>query len=195
LVQTKQVHDLVLAGASEVTSELRNALPKRLASRVIGTVSIDIDAAASDILSATRTVAEEYERSSEVQAVKEVVQATGQNGKTIAGLGRTLKAVNADRVWELIYAEGFASRGFECARRAALFSRERKACPYCGSSVRAVGDVVERAVEHAIRKGAKLEVVTGDAAAALYKMGGIAAFLKAGTVAVSPSEPVWQSAP
>jgi peptide chain release factor subunit 1 len=178
LVQTRQVQHLVLAGDSEVTSELRGRLPKRLALRVIGTVNVAMDAAARDILSATQMIAEEYEHTSEAQTVKEIVRAAGQDGKTVAGLGRTLKAVNAERVWELIYSEGFASPGFECTRCAALFSRERKSCLYCGSSVRPVGDVVERAVEHAVRKGAKIEIVTGEAAASLYNMGGIAAFLK-----------------
>jgi peptide subunit release factor 1 (eRF1) len=47
-----------------------------------------------------------------------------------------------------------------------------------------VSDVVERAVEHAVRKGAKIEVVTGEAAASLYNVGGIGAFLKARTASI-----------
>jgi peptide subunit release factor 1 (eRF1) len=129
-------------------------------------------------------IAAEYERTGELQAVKEVVQTGENDGRTVAGLARTLTAVNADRVWELIYSEGFARPGFECAGCAALFSLETAACPYCGSYVRPVRDVVERAIEHAIRKGAKLEVVTGQAASSLDSVGGIAVFLKAKTAAI-----------
>lgn len=179
LVQTKQVHHLVFAGASEITSELRSQLPKRLALRVIGAVNVAIDAAARDVLSATGAIADEYERSTELQTVKEVVQAAGRNEKTVAGLGRTLKAINSDRVWELIYSEGLASPGFECVKCEALFSHEKTSCPYCGGVMDPVSDVVERAVEHALRKGAKIEVVTGEACASLYNVGGIGAFLKA----------------
>ena len=182
LVQTKQVHCLVLAGASEITSELRGLLPKRLALRVIGAVDVAIDAAARDVLQATLAIAKEYERSAEVQTVKEVVGGAGRNEKTVAGLGRTLKAVNSDRVWELIYSEGLTSPGFECVKCAALFSMEKTSCPYCGGAVHPVSDVVERAVDHALRNGAKIEVVTGEASVSLYNLGGIGAFLKARTV-------------
>jgi peptide subunit release factor 1 (eRF1) len=184
LVQTRKVHHLVLAGDPDATSELRGRLPKRLALRVIGSAAVAIDIAARDLLSATGAIAEEYELTAEAQAVKEVARTAGKDGRTVVGLGRTLKAINANRVWELIYSEGFAAPGLECARCSALFSRERSACPYCGSSVRRVNDVVERAVEHAIRKGATLEVVTGEAASSLYGIGGIAAFVNAKTPAI-----------
>jgi peptide subunit release factor 1 (eRF1) len=127
---------------------------------------------------------EEYERSAETQTVKEVLRGVARNEKTVAGLGRTLKAVNSGRVWELIYSEGLSSPGFECAKCAALFSVKRKSCAYCGGSVHAVADVVERAVEHALRKGAKIEVVTGEACASLNTVGGIGAFLKARAVSL-----------
>jgi peptide subunit release factor 1 (eRF1) len=50
--------------------------------------------------------------------------------------------------------------------------------------VKQVGNVIERAVEHALRDKAKLEVVTGEAAAVLDSAGGIGAFLKTRTKAV-----------
>jgi peptide subunit release factor 1 (eRF1) len=184
LVQGKQAQRLVLAGASEITSEMRSRLPKRLSALVIGEVNIAIDATLQDVLSATRPMQEEYERSAETQTVKEVLRGVARNEKTVAGLGRTLKAVNSGRVWELIYSEGLFSPGFECAKCAALFSVERKSCAYCGGSVHAVADVVERAVDHALRKGARIEVVTGEASTSLNTVGGIGAFLKARAVSL-----------
>ena len=161
---------------------MRSLLPKRLALRVIGDANVAIDAAPRDVLAATLAIAEEYERSTEVQTVKEVIRGATRNEKTVAGLGRTLKAVNSDRVWELIYSEGLTSPGFECVKCAALFSLEKTSCSYCGGAVHPVSDVVERTVEHALRKGAKIEVVTGEASASLNSVGGIGAFLKARTV-------------
>jgi peptide chain release factor subunit 1 len=194
LVQNKKLQHLVLAGTPEITAELRNRLPKRLTSLVIGTVNLVIDATARDVLSATQSIEDEWERSTEAQTVKEVLRGEAQarqraasgngarNEKIVAGLGRTLKAVNSDRVWELIYSEGLSSPGFECLKCAALFSVKRKSCLYCGGSVHSVGDVVERAVDHVLRKGAKIEVVTGEARLPLNTVGGIAAFLKARAV-------------
>jgi peptide subunit release factor 1 (eRF1) len=184
LVQGKQAQHLLLAGAPEITSDLRRRLPKRLAAFVIGTVAIAIDATAQDVLSVIRPIQEEYERSAETQTVREVLRGVARNEKTVAGLGRTLKAVNSGRVWELIYSEGLSSPGFECAKCAALFSLKRKSCVYCGGSVHPVADVVERAVDHALRKGARIEVVTGEATASLNTVGGIGAFLKAKVVSL-----------
>jgi peptide chain release factor subunit 1 len=184
LTQNKKVHHLVLAGSPEITSELRSRLPKRLTSLVIGTVDIAIDAIARDVLRATQPIEDECERSTETQIVKEVLRGVARNEKTVAGLGPTLKAVNSDRVWELIYSQGLSSPGFECVKCAALFSVKRKACPYCGGSVHTVDDVVERAVDHALRKGAKIEVVTGEARASLNTVGGIGVFLKARAVSL-----------
>lgn len=183
-VQNKQVHRLVFAGASEITSELRSRLPKRLALLVIGAVNVPIDAAARDVISATWNIEEEYERSTEIQTVKEVIRGAARNEKTAVGLSHTLKAVNSDRVWELIYSEGLSMPGFECVKCTALFSLLKKACPYCGGALHLVSDVVERAVDHAVRKGAKIEVVTGEASTSLNSVGGIAAFLKAKAVKI-----------
>lgn len=180
-VQNKQVHRLVLAGADEITSELRDRLPKRLALLVIGSANVPMDATAREVLSATGPIDKEYEASTEVQTVKEVIRGAARNQKTVAGLGQTLKAVNSDRVWELIYSEGLTLPGLECEKCAALFSLELKICLYCGQPVHPVGDVVERAVDHAVRKGAKIEIVTGEASASLNNVGGIAAFLKTQT--------------
>jgi peptide chain release factor subunit 1 len=181
LVQTKKLNRLVLAGTPEITAELRDLLPKRLSSRVIGAVDVKMDAPASDVLAATRNIAAEYERSTELETVKEVVTAAAKKQKAVVGLEHTLRAINSDRIWLLIYSEDFSAPGFECVQCAALLSIEKTSCPYCGAAVRSVNDVVERAVEHALRKGAKIELVTGEASASLDTAGGIGAFLKART--------------
>jgi peptide chain release factor subunit 1 len=183
-VQEKQVQRLILAGTSEVTAELRDSLPKRLGLRMIGTVDIFTDAPLEKVLAATLPIAEECERNTEIQTVKEVVTAAAKQEHALVGLGHVLKAVNSERVWQLVYADGFASPGFECSKCSALFSLENPSCQYCGAAVRPVDDVVERAVEHACRNGARIEVVTGEAAASLASAGGIGAFLKTRTASL-----------
>jgi peptide chain release factor subunit 1 len=185
-VSNKPTSRLVLGGESEVATALRDRLPRRLAARVIGTTNISIGAAIKDVLSATAPVNREYESRSEADTVREVLRSDPRKQKTVTGLGRTLKAVNADRVWELIYSEGLISSGFECTQCGALFSQPRKSCLYCRGTVEQVGNVVERAVDHAFQKGAKIEVVTGEASASLSNVGGIAAFLKAKSASVRP---------
>ena len=182
LVQSEHVEHLVLAGSSEMTSELRGLLPKRLALRVVGALELSFEASPGDVLAAASRLAQEYERSGEAITVREVMTAAAKNGKAVAGLSRTLNAVNHGRVWQLIYSAGFRPPGFECTKCTALVTLERSECVYCGGRLRPVRDVVERAVEHALRSGARIEVVKGEASAALK--GGIAAFLKARTASV-----------
>jgi peptide chain release factor subunit 1 len=181
LIASKKPNRLILAGTPEVTAELQRLLPKRLALEVMGTVDIGMDAPASSVLAAARPIAEEYERSAELQKVSEVVTAAAKNEKAVVGLGHTLKAVNSDRVWELVYSNDFHAPGFECSKCAALFSVNRASCQYCGGTLQRVDNIVERVLEHALRSGAKVDVVTGDASASLDTSGGIGAFLKTRT--------------
>jgi peptide chain release factor subunit 1 len=181
LVEARKPNRLILAGTPEVTTQVRNLLPKRLALQVMGTFDIDMDAPISDVLAAARPIAEEYERGAELQKVNEVVTTAAKSEKAVVGLGHTLKALNSDRVWELVYSEDFHAPGFECSRCAALFSAERASCQYCGGALQPVGDVVERALDHALRAGAKVDVATGEGSACLDKSGGIGAFLKTRT--------------
>lgn len=114
LVKTQRVHFLVLAGKSEVTSELREMLPKRLALLVVGAIDLAIDSSPKDVFDAVSVVNEQHERDTEIQMVKEVVTAAAKKRNAVAGFSHTLNAVNQGRVWQLIYADGLASPGFEC---------------------------------------------------------------------------------
>ena len=181
LIKEKKADHLILAGTPEITAELEDMLPKRLASLVIGSVSVGIEAPLAAVLAAAKPVAQGYERSVEAQTVKDVTTAAAKHQRAVIGLGHTLKELNSDRVWQLVYSDDFSSPGFECAKCAALFSIANPSCPYCGAAVNPVNDVVERAVEHALRKGARIEAVTGEASAVMAAAGGIGALLKTRT--------------
>jgi len=181
LVRTFKLDRLILAGTPEITAELRSLLPKRLEMRIMGTVDVGMGAPPIDVFAATRPIAEDYERGAEVQKVNEVVTTAAKGDRAVVGLGHTLKAMNADCIWELIYSDDFHSPGFECLRCAALFSFERDSCAYCGGAVQPVRNIIERLAERAVRKGAKVDVVTGEASSMLDTSGGIGAFLKTRT--------------
>jgi peptide subunit release factor 1 (eRF1) len=184
LLQSKQLQRVLLAGTPEITAELSNLLPRRLASQVIGTMDVSTDAPAERLLAAAQPIVEKYERESELRLVDQVVTEAAKGRKAVTGLSRTLNAVNQGRVWQLLYSVEFHSPGFECSKCAALFSVERESCLYCSAEVRSVTDVVERAIEHALRKGAKIEVVKDEASESLINAGGIGAFLRARTASI-----------
>ena len=183
VIQSNRIRRLVIAGTPETTAELRDLLPARVALNVIGETPLRMDASPEQILKVTRPISEAYERRTEVERINQVITAAQKKERAVLGLGHTLHALNSGRVWELIYSAGFVTPGFECLECFALFSTQTPVCAYCGSKVAPVHNVVERAVEHAIRKQAKVEVVKGEASASLDSAGGIGAFLKTRTKA------------
>jgi peptide subunit release factor 1 (eRF1) len=103
----------------------------------------------------------------------------------VIGLAHTLYALNQRRVWQLVYADAFHAPGYECTKCAALFSTDATSCSFCGSVVRPIEDVVECAVDHAVRRGARIEVIRGEEAeSSLMNAGGIGAFLRTRTESV-----------
>jgi peptide subunit release factor 1 (eRF1) len=182
------VRRIILAGSPEMTAEFRTVLPKRLASQLIGTVDLAMAASNEEIRSATMPIAEKFERASEEALVTDLLTSAAKSRPVVAGLSNTLHALNQRRVWQLVYADGFQAPGYECPKCGALFSLETAACPLCGGAVVGVEDVVERAVGHALRGGAKIEVVRSMGAQSLLgTAGGIGSFLRTRTASVMVS--------
>jgi hypothetical protein len=173
------VNRIILAGSPEVTAELRVVLPKRLESQVIGRVDLATGATLEQIRNVMAPIAENFERDTEEATVTDLVTSAAKSGRAVIGLGYTLYALNQHRIWQLVYAGGFHARGYECVQCSAMYSLETTSCSLCGSDVVAVDDVVERAVDHAVRNGARVEVIQSESAeSALMNAGGIGAFLR-----------------
>jgi peptide subunit release factor 1 (eRF1) len=181
LVQSERIDRLVLAGTPEITAQLRELMPKRLALRIVAMLDLRMDATPYEVLMATADITRKYERETEEQTVTELATSAAKARNGVLGLGNTLSEVNRSRVWQLIYSEDFHSPGFECEECGSVFSIESSACAYCRGKLSPVHDVVEKSVERALRNGAKIEVVRSEAATALDDVGGIGAFLKART--------------
>jgi peptide subunit release factor 1 (eRF1) len=182
MLEQHGVRRIILAGSPEITAGLKAVLTKRLASQVIGTVDIATSATVEEIRNATAPIAEKFERDTEEALVTDLVTAAEKSGRVVIGLGHTLHALNQRRVFQLLYAEGFHSPGYECPGCAALFSFETPSCSSCSSPVDSVEDIVERAVDHAIRRGVRVEVIRGEESeSSLINAGGIGAFLRTRT--------------
>jgi peptide subunit release factor 1 (eRF1) len=180
-IVSKRVHRVILAGTPELTAELKGLLPKRLAAMVIDCVNLNADASPKEVLDATLPLTQRYERDTEEQTVKEVVTSAAKSQRAVVGLSAALEKINNARVWKLIYSEDFHSPGFECTKCGLLFSTERPSCLYCDAALLPVDDVVERAVELALRHEAGIEVIRGEAAAILDSAGGIGALVRTRT--------------
>jgi hypothetical protein len=185
MLEQHGVGRIILAGSPEITTELRSVLPKRIQSHVIGTIDVATIATIEDIRSKAAPLAEKFERDTEVGIVRDLVTSAAKSARVVIGLVNTLYALNRRRIWQLVYADEFHSPGYECPKCAALFSIETISCSFCGSAVSPIEDVVERAVDHAVRRGARVEVIRGEEAeSSLMNAGGIGAFLRTRTESV-----------
>jgi peptide subunit release factor 1 (eRF1) len=182
------VHRIILAGSPQNTAQLRALLPKHLASRVIGTVDLAINATPEVVRNAAAALAENFEGQTEQVLVTDLITCAAKAGNVVNGLADTLDALNQGRVWQLLYAESFHAPGHECVECDALFPPEMNSCSFCGSTLHPIESVVERAVDHAIGKGLKVEVIRGKIAESdLMKAGGIGGMLRSRTASARVS--------
>ncbi len=153
---------LVLGGAPEVAAELEGHLHPYLRQRLAGRVDVRIDSRLEAILEATMAVEADIERRREQANVERLRAAVGAGGRGVVGLGDTLAALHERRVDQLLVSAGFEETGWRCAAcgRLALVGR---ACPSCGAEMSEVDDIVEEAVEEALRQSCAVDVCVGCA--------------------------------
>jgi peptide subunit release factor 1 (eRF1) len=124
---------------------------------VIGTARLNPkDASPAVVHGATLAVREEYERAAERALVREMLDAVG-TGWALNGLTPTLRALSRGQVRSLLVNADAAGPGFRCSDSGRLALTERD-CRGEGTPI-PVLDVVDDAIEEALRQGVDLNVV------------------------------------
>ena len=178
LASAREFDRLILAGTVEATSALLVLLPKALQARVVREISLPINGSDALVLEETLKVQAEIEREREEELVRELITAAHKHQKAVVNVTPTVHAIQEQRVWQLVYADGFAPPGGQCGNCLALYAGEKEACDYCGEQVKQVGDFVDRAAERVLEMDGKVELVRGAAAERLQGVGSIGAFLR-----------------
>lgn len=168
---------LLLAGPVETTAELHRLLSKRVAARVVERLSLTTKATASEVLQETLRVEQQVERATEKQLVEELIAADGHNPVTL-GIEPTVRAVCEERLWRLVYADGFSSDGGQCTNCSMLFAKTQGSCDYCGGAIKRIDDLLEVIIERSLQQDGNVEEVEGEAASRLQQVGGIGAVLR-----------------
>jgi len=167
---------LLLAGPEEAVAILRYHLPRPLRQKLAGTLPLEFFASKSELLAATRTKLAEIEADTERREVEALLGAATSHHVSL-GVEETLTALAERRVHVLVVADDYHQDGGECTACARLSTAHGR-CPSCGGELTAVNDLGNRAVEGAIQQGARIELVTGEAAALLDDVGGLAAWTR-----------------
>lgn len=168
---------LVLAGPEEAVADLERELHDYVGRRVLARTSLPMIAAAEEVLEHALDLERELEDRREREAVERLASETGAGtGRAVAGIGGTLSSLEANRVDTLVVLAGLRASGVRCTSCGHLDAGARERCAVCGSPVAEVPDLVEEAVEEALRKRCRVETV--EASPELERLGGIGALLR-----------------
>jgi len=89
----------------------------------------------------------------------------------------TLDTLSEGRTHVLFIADSFEGFGGECPSCGRLIAGPGP-CPSCGVPTEPVPDLGESAIQRALDQGARVEIVSGDAAARLLTRGGLGAWTR-----------------
>ena len=167
---------LVLAGPDEVVAALERELHDYVRRTVLGRVSLPITVSLDDVLARTMDMERELEQRREREAVDRLAAEVARgSGRAVQGMAETLVALESGRVDALVVDASLRAQGVRCTSCGHL-DLDAERCRLCGSAVHAAPDLVEEAVESALRLRCRVETVADGAS--LEALGGIGALLR-----------------
>lgn len=153
--------DWLIVGAQEQDrNEVTDRLHPYVKDRVIGYISVRIDAPEADIIEEARQVREEAESHLIHDLIERIQEYAGANGRGTIGLKETLQAINEQKVHILLVQDGFQEPGTRCPECGMLYAGRIETCQACGGSAEHVDNIVDAAVQKSLELGSSVEVAT-----------------------------------
>jgi peptide subunit release factor 1 (eRF1) len=174
LDRRRPVHGIILGSAGADANAVRPFLHTYLAERVLGTAKLaPKEATVARVHQESLAVREEWERASERVLVSSVRERLGA-GWAVNGIPATLRALARGQVRSLVVHADAAEPGFRCSESGRLALTERE-CRGEGEPI-PVLDVVDDAIEEALRQGLDVNVVYDSEAC--REIAGVAGLLR-----------------
>ena len=167
---------LILGGSDDTLPRFRGMLPKALQKQIVGTLSLDMTAPASEVMARSTELLETEERQRERRLVEDLITAAAKGGGAVTGLADTFYVAQQGRVHTLVLERGFETNGYLCDGCGYVSSEPITKCPFCGGKPHAIEGAVNRVVEKVIASGGKVETVAANEA--LAKAGHVGAILR-----------------
>ena len=170
---------LVVGGPTEVVADFESKLHTYVSERLAGRIEVDVETAKPDaVLAAAGPLLEELEERREREALDRLGDGAGAPpGAVAAGLDDVLGALNERRVETLLLVERLSAPGAVCPSCGWLGTDGLERCPADGAPLEVRDDVLEPAVELALRQSADvLPIRRNDGE--LRSRGGVAALLR-----------------
>ena len=172
--QRSPVHGLVIAGPGPEATALEPYLHPYLAERLLGAAHLNPREATPGLVhAATVAVREAHRQAAEHDLIHDLLEAEG-SGWAVNGLAETLKALARGQVRTLLVAEEDAIPGFRLSGSGRLTLNAADSRGE-GDTIPVV-DVVDDAIEEALRQHVAVEVLTGEESRA--RVEGLAALFR-----------------
>ncbi len=171
---------VVLGGAPEAVSGLKDHLSPSLRHLLAGEIQADLAATSDEIRVGCQALLTEAAAARDQALVERLHEGLTSSGLAVAGMLSTLGALRRGAVATLLVAADFAQPGAECTSCGFLGLEGAGECPVCGKTAsRDVPDLVREMIDRATDNGAEVRHIGSDPAAArLRAMGGVGALLR-----------------
>ncbi len=174
LFRNESVRGVVLAGSGSAANALLPHLHPYVRKAVLGTAKLNPKTAtAAEVMESVLDVRRRSEREWETEHVRDLKEGLG-TGWAVNGIEQTLAALSKGQVRTLLVDPTVAQTGFRCGATGRLTIREEE-CEAQGEAGE-LPDVVDEAIEEALRQGGQVDVVEDRTAQA--SLDGLAALLR-----------------
>jgi peptide chain release factor subunit 1 len=171
---------LIIGGTEEAVQMLPESLHSYLKERLVGQISLDVDATADVVLAETSSLNRSLKDDSERQLVTALKDTLGAGGPAAAGIEPVLRTLERGQVMNLIVANGVTSTGVRCDDSGVLTVEPEKTCrEYGAKGGQPISDIIEQMIIQAVKQDAKIEFVHGeDMRKELEQLGNVGALLR-----------------
>ncbi len=164
LFQRDKFDYLILGGHRELLREFKQHLHPYLKGRWAGDFHAEFSKTSrTDVLAQALAIEDQVEWGHEKQIAEELVHKAGARKLAVSGVGATLDALTRGEAQTLLVEDGFEMPGYVCYS-CHYSNLEEGACPHCHKPLEPCPDIVDEAIELALRKNCQIEHVRGPTA-------------------------------
>lgn len=174
--EANRCRGLILGGSEETLPRFRAMLPKAVQKQIVGTLSLDMTATATEVLARATELVQVQERQREQKLVEDLITASAKGGGAVTGLADTFYVAHQGRVHTLVVERGFEVDGYLCGGCNYVSAEPIATCPFCGGRPQLIHGAVNRVVQQVLEAGGNVETV--GASETLDKAGHVGAILR-----------------
>ena len=164
---------LIIAGAEPTGTQFREALPKALQEKVIGSFGANMNASESEIRERSLEILQQVEEERGATLVEAVFTAAAKGRGGVIRLADTLGAAHEGRIQTLVITRGYHQPGYQCHNCTYITDQPLEVCPFCGGEFAEIPDAAEALVTKVIEDGGKVEVVDDHPKIAKFGVGAL----------------------